>query len=105
MADRPRLGAILGASAATLLALVGVLIGLNELFRQVMTSEIQAKVLSRPSSELRELRVEEDAKLGRYQWVSKKDGVVRLPLSRAVELTLADYRARSAQADPQRGER
>lgn len=103
-ADRPRLAAILGASAATVLLLGLVVVGVNELFRQMMTSEIEAKVLSRPSSELRELRAEEEAKLGRYQWVSKKDGVVRVPLARAVELTLADYRARSAQADPRPGQ-
>ena len=98
-ADRPRVGVIVLAIAGTLILLAGVLVGVNELFRQMMTSEIADKVLTRPSSELRELRAEEEAKLGRYQWVSRKDGVVRIPLARAVELTLGDYRARSAHAD------
>jgi len=98
-ADRPRVGVIVLAIAGTLILLAGVLVGVNELFRQMMTSEIADKVLTRPSSELRELRAEEEAKLGRYQWVNRKDGVVRIPLARAVELTLGDYRARSAHAD------
>lgn len=97
--DRPRVGAIGVAIVLTLGLLAGVVIGVQELFRQAMTAEINAKVLSLPSSELRELRAEEEAKLTRYRWVSKKDGVVRIPLPRAVELTLADYRARSAQLD------
>jgi len=98
-ADRPRVGVIGLAIGATLVLLVIIVVGVNELFRQMMTSEIEGKVLSRPNSELRELRAEEEAKLGRYQWVSKKDGVVRVPLARAIELTLADYRARSARVD------
>ena len=41
---------------------------------------------------LRELRAEEQGKLSRYQWVNRKDGVVRIPLDRARELTLVAYR-------------
>jgi hypothetical protein len=75
-----------------------VVIGVNELFRSVFGAEVRDKVLAHPSSELRELRAEEQSKLGRYQWVSKKDGIVRIPLDRAMSLTIADYRARAADA-------
>lgn len=97
--DRPKIAVIAAAIAGTLILLVGILVGVNEIFRQVVKREIEGKVLSHPGSELRELRAQEDQKLGRYQWVSKKDGVVRVPLSRAMELTLIDYRARSARRD------
>jgi hypothetical protein len=91
-ADRPRTGVIGVAIVATLALLAGVVLGIDQLFQQVITDEVNVKVLARPSGELRELRAQEQQKLTRYQWVSQKDGVVRVPLSRARELTLGDYR-------------
>jgi hypothetical protein len=98
-ADRPRTGIITASVVATLALLGVILVGLNELFRQMITREVTAKVLALPSAELRELRAQEDRKLSGYQWVSQKEGVVRIPLSRARELTLGNYRVRSASAD------
>jgi hypothetical protein len=97
--DRPKIGVITLTIFATLALLGGLLIGVNEVFRQRMKSEVSHKVLAHANSELRELRAEEEAKLTRYQWVNKQKGVVRIPLPRAMELTLADYRAKSARND------
>ncbi len=97
-ADRPRTGVIGVAIVATVAVLGAIVLGVNELFQQIITDEVRVKVLARPSSELRELRAQEEQKLNRYQWVSQKDGIVRIPLSRAQELTLADYGA--ARVDP-----
>ena len=68
-----------------------MVVGVNELFRVVMGGELTEKVYDYPSAPLRQLRADEAQKLGRYQYASKKDGVVRIPLDRAMALTLQDY--------------
>ncbi len=94
--DQPKNRMIGAIVVSTLALLVGVVIGVNEIFRSVFNHEISAKQLEPQGTELRELRAEEQAKLSRYQWVNRKDGVVRIPVDRARELTLAAYRARAA---------
>jgi hypothetical protein len=90
-ADRPPTAAILAAIVLAVGVIIGVVVGVQELFRVVITDELETKVYDAPNSMLRQLRADEAAKLGRYQWASKKDGVVRVPLDRAIALTLADY--------------
>ena len=96
--DRPRNGLIAVTIVTTVLSVVLVLLGIREVFRSAFIDEVQSKVLGHESSELRDLRAQEKAKLGRYQWVSKKDGVVRIPLERAMALTLVEYKERAKQA-------
>jgi hypothetical protein len=94
--DRPRnrmLGVIV---ISTLALLTGIVIGVSQIFRSVFNHEVSTKQLEHQGSELRELRAQEQAKLSRYQWVSQKDGVLRIPVDRARELTLLDYRSRAA---------
>lgn len=97
--DHPHNGVIGVTIITTLAAVVFSVIGVREIYRSVFDAEMEAKVLSvAPFPDLAEVRAEEKAKLGRYQWVSKKDGVVRVPLDRAVQLTVADYKERAAKA-------
>ena len=98
--DRPKNRMIGVIVVSTLLLLVGIVVGVNEIFRSVFNHEISSKQLEHQSSELRELRAEEQARLSRYQWVNRKDGVVRIPLDRARMLTLAAYQARAATPEP-----
>ncbi len=97
--DRPRNSMIAVIVVSTLLLLVGVVATVNEVFRAVFNHEISTKQLEPQGSELRELRAQEQAKLSRYQWVNRKDGVVRIPLDRARELTLAAYRTRDVKPE------
>lgn len=94
--DRPPNMAILVTVIGLLIGLVVVVIGVFEYFRAQVGSEISSKVLEHQSTALRDLRAMEESRLTRYQWVSQKDGVVRVPLPRAVELTLKDYREGAA---------
>jgi hypothetical protein len=98
--DRPKNRMIGVIVVSTLLLLVGVVAGVNEVFRSVFNHEISSKQLEHQGSELRELRAEEQAKLSRYQWVNRKEGVVRIPVDRARALTLAAYQARAAMPAP-----
>lgn len=40
--------------------------------------------------ELQELRQRDEQVLGSYGWVSRKDGIVRIPIDRAMEMILAE---------------
>ncbi|AKT43932.1 hypothetical protein [Chondromyces crocatus] len=99
-ADRPKNGLIAIYIAGLMVALVLIVAAVYELFVVEFTNEIQAKVLDPTNSALRELRASEEAKLTRYQWVNQKDGVVRIPLPRAMELTLQSYREAAARPVP-----
>jgi hypothetical protein len=101
--DRPNNPLIFTAVAITLISLVAVLIGVREYFLAEVQAEVSAKVLEPPNSQLRSLRALERDKLTKYQWISEKSGIVRIPLDKAFELTLKDYQekqARAAQATP-----
>lgn len=89
--DRPNNTLLFVIVVVTLVSLVAVVIAVNELFKATFEREISSKVLEPPSSELRGLRASEQQRLTQYQWVSEKDGVVRIPLDRAIALTLKDY--------------
>jgi Na+-transporting methylmalonyl-CoA/oxaloacetate decarboxylase gamma subunit len=94
--DRPK-NRMLGVIVLSTLALLTVIvIGVSQIFRSVFNHEVSTKQLEHQGSELRELRAEEQAKLSRYQWVNQKEGVVRIPVDRARELTLLAYRNRAA---------
>lgn len=90
--DKPKNGIITVFIAATCLVVVAMVVGVRELFLVVFDSEVNNKVLAVQSSDLRALRASEQQRLTHYQWVSQKDGVVRIPVDRAFELTLAAYR-------------
>jgi hypothetical protein len=91
--DRPRNGIIATAVVVTCVVVVLLVIGVKELFTALLTDEVQGRVLSVQSSQLRELRASEQQRLTHYQWASQKEGVVHIPTDRAVELTLAAYRS------------
>jgi hypothetical protein len=89
--DRPK-NKMLGVIVVSTLALLfGIVLVVGQIFRSVFNHEISTKQLEHQSTELRELRAEEQAKLTRYQWVNRKEGVVRIPVDRARELTLLAY--------------
>ena len=91
---KPPTGLIAVAVVGGLLALLLGAIALGQYARFAMQDELDRKVLTRPSPELSALREREAAHLGTYQWVDKKSGVLRIPVDRALELTLAERRAR-----------
>src|SRR5690348_3523863 len=84
--DRPNIRLILVILAVTVITLVGIVVGVNELFVSAFEGEISAKVLEPQSTSLRSLRAEEKRRLTQVQWVNEKEGVVRIPLDRAIEL-------------------
>ncbi|HEY3757909.1 MAG TPA: hypothetical protein VGL42_17265 [Opitutaceae bacterium] len=45
---------------------------------------------------LHELRAKHEAQLGAYGWVDQKNGVVQIPIDRAMELTVQHYGSQSS---------
>jgi hypothetical protein len=90
--DRPKNGLIAFITLLTCITLIAFCVFVRELFNAWGHEELQRKVLSVQSEQLKELRASEKQKLSKYQWVSQKDGVVRIPTDRAIDLTIAAYR-------------
>lgn len=90
--DRPRNGLIAFITLLTCITVIAFCIFVRELFNAWGQEELQKKVLSVQSEQLKDLRTAEKQKLSKYQWVSQKDGVLRIPTDRAIDLTIAAYR-------------
>lgn len=93
--DRPRNLFIVALIVVCVTLLLGIVIGVDQLFKFAITDEISSKQLQPENSALRALRAEEQDRLGKYRYVDREKGVVRLPIDRAVELTLRDWSARA----------
>src|SRR5262249_1943119 len=89
--DREHNSRLLAMVIGTVAALVVVVLGIAQFFDIAVRDEIQEKVLSQPSSALRDLHASEQSRLQTYAWVDQKAGVVRIPVDRAIELTLRDW--------------
>ncbi|WP_437588424.1 hypothetical protein [Sorangium sp. So ce1000] len=98
-ADRPNNSLIFVIVIATLFSIVVTVLFVNEVFKSTMEQEISSKVLEPPNSVLRSLRAMEKERLGRYQWVNEKKGIVRIPVDQAVALTLKDYQEKRVRSE------
>lgn len=77
-------------AVGALLAVGLVAIALAQWAGFAMQAELDRKVLTRPNPALTALRERELSHLSTYQWVDRKAGVVRIPVERALELTLRE---------------
>jgi hypothetical protein len=56
------------------------------------TPDLTAARAAERAKNLKELRAEENKMLTEYAWQNKDKGFVRVPVDRAIELTLAEYK-------------
>ena len=94
--DRPNVPLITLFIIGTTSVVLALIIGLMQYFHFAIRAEIEKKQYASESTSLRKLRADEHTKLGNYSWVSQKDGTVRMPIDRAIELTLRDWNRRPA---------
>lgn len=92
-----RLNGLVWTGIATCVCILVCLMVVSEIFYWTSRNEIQKKQLATGNALLKDTRTQEQARLTRYQWVKKGDGVLRIPVERAKELVIADY-ARPASA-------
>ena len=98
--DRPPNKVIAGYLVGSIVVLIVIVIGVKQLFDLEVRGEFARKVLSRRDPRLTELRIREEARLTQYAWVNQAQGRVRIPVERAMELTLRDWSSRSDQPVP-----
>ncbi len=69
-----------------MLLLILTIVALQAYFNQIWEEAVYEKVLAPPSEELKALHYREDWFLTHYSYADKKNGVVRIPLDRAMQL-------------------
>lgn len=89
--DRPKTWLLLVLLIVGSVLLGIVVVFVIQFFDIMVRNEQDVKVLRKPAAALLALIDEENAKLTSYQWVKKVDGTVRIPVDRALELTLAEW--------------
>lgn len=86
----PRSGLIALISAATILVLIGMIVGVYW-FYVVTYERVEYEVHTGVASkELLALREREDEQLYRYSYIDKDRGIVRIPIDRAMELLVKE---------------
>ncbi len=81
-----------GILGALLVALIIIL--LQAAYFRALDREHQIKVVAETPQELQDLRTAQMEKLEGYKWVDRKNGVVSIPIDRAMELVVRDAKAR-----------
>jgi flagellar basal body-associated protein FliL len=82
------ISAVIGIISAILLFVIVVV--LQAFFYGAQQTEMEKKVLTRPNQALQQLNASQQELLGSYGWLSEGDGVVRIPIERAMELVAAE---------------
>ena len=80
--------AIVGIVSAIVLFVIIVL--LQGLFYAMQADELERKVYSQTSEELRALDADQLKRLNSYGWVSEPDGIAHIPIDRAMDLVLQE---------------
>jgi hypothetical protein len=68
------------------IALVVIIAGLSALYYGSAREEWEGKFLARSAAELTDVRAAQQAELEGYRWVDREQGVVAIPIERAMEL-------------------
>jgi FlaG/FlaF family flagellin (archaellin) len=76
--------AVVGVIGAILLFVI--IVALQALFYSMQEEELARKVYSRPNETLQRLDAEQLEQLSSYGWISEPEGVVHIPIERAMEL-------------------
>ena len=92
--DNPKIPLIVAATAACVVIIIAIVVGVDQLFRFTVQDEVQAQILSPVNTKLRQLRADEQKKLNSFQWVNQAEGVVRIPKDLAVKLVIQDWEKR-----------
>jgi hypothetical protein len=68
------------------------IIGIQAIFYQTENREIQEKIVSQAPARLTSIRAEQESHLNSYKMIDSNSGVVAIPIDRAMELVVEDYR-------------
>lgn len=80
------------------LLVVALVMGLQGLYYGVTESQRQVKVVDQIPVSFKNLQYEQQTRMNSYEWVDKNNGVVNIPIERAMELVVDDIGRGKAEA-------
>jgi len=88
--DDPNVAASAVVGIISAIVLFVVIVMLQALFYRAEHREMEKKVYSQPYHVLQQLDADQLGLLNSYGWVSEKEGIVHVPIDRAIELIAAE---------------
>ncbi len=92
--------AVITVGIVAAIVILAVLVFAVVLFQNAQALEDERKVLSTRSLTLAEEQTRQLAQINQYRYISEPDGVVTIPIDRAIELFVARVQADPRQASP-----
>lgn len=89
--QQPPMGLIAGVGLGILATFVLIIVLIQAYFDYVQTGEYYQKVMEPIAADFLRLRTQEDAELNSYGYVDREKGIVRVPIDRAMQLTVTEY--------------
>jgi len=80
--------AVIGITGAILVFVL--IVWLQAAYHRVEEDEIRKKVYDHVPEELARLRADQQEALHRYRWIDEKQGIVSIPIERAMEWIVAE---------------
>ncbi|MBM3752753.1 MAG: hypothetical protein FJW38_02085 [Acidobacteria bacterium] len=88
--SEPQISSVVGTTIGIIGVLVGTGVGVQYYYEQYRERIIEERQLAPVSQDLLDLRSKEEKELGSYGYADKANGVVRVPVSRAMELVISE---------------
>jgi hypothetical protein len=92
--DKPKNVRLLVMIVVTIGALIVSVVLIVQFWNFTIQAEVDRKQQRPVASALANLRASEEGRLTNYEWANQTEGVVRIPVARAIELTLRDWDSR-----------
>ena len=91
--DDPKTSSTIIVGMVGTILMLAVVVFAVALFYDVERAEWNRKVVNRVEHEVNTLKNEQLERLNGYRWVNEQEGVVGIPIERAIELTVADLKS------------
>jgi len=82
----PKSTSIVAFAIGCIILLALTIFALKQYFNKIWDEAVYEKVLAPPSEQLKQLHYREDWYLSHYSFTDKKNGVVRIPVDKAMDL-------------------
>ncbi len=87
--------------AAVLVAVAALAFFAVAVYESLNRHEVQLKSMPYADSEIAQLREQQRENLSDYRWLNKAEGVLAIPIDRAMQLTIERFKAAPKQTDTQ----
>lgn len=77
-------------AVVSVVLLLAIIIALRAMFQRAQDAEYYAKVVAQPQTELSDLWDKQRTALNSLRWLDAQQGVISLPIDRAMALTIAE---------------